>query len=257
MWEPEEPEKENPFRLASRYACEHYDQYAASWRTAKEALRDHCRAKYKQYGRWKYIKRSISVLTVIGVWVYTAITACILLESGETNFITRDTEHRSLRAYIGVFNMQTVISPFDKGGFAFITHVVLRNFGQTPAIGVRGRSDWKIDLPTNIPYGSKTGNSTPPAGPMSVAHDAGFDIAAGAHIPDDDLQPIRDLKKVIFFWGDVGYRDVFDRCHKFVFRLKTNYFAPPGQTLLYMGADPNAPKSAIFETDIDCKEADQ
>lgn len=255
MWEPEELDKENPCRRAYRYAREKFQQYAADWRTAKKAVCDDCRAKYEQYGRWRYIKRAIAVLTVVGVWVYTGITACILTENSSTNFISRDTENRTLRAYIGVFTMQTTIFPFDKGGFAFIANAELRNFGQTPAYDVKGHADWKIDGPGTTPYEKGPGSNTiPSAGPMMVAHNAPFNVTEGARIPDEDVAPLRGLSKMIYLWGDVRYRDTFDQCHRFIFRLRTNYFAPGGQTVLYMGGDPAAKGAAIFEADISCEE---
>src|SRR5271165_2995358 len=51
------------------------------------------RSKYEQFGGWKRAKRTISVLTVIGIWIYTALTAWILITAN-------DTEVRQLRAYV-------------------------------------------------------------------------------------------------------------------------------------------------------------
>ena len=70
--------EENLYRRIDRYASEKYEYYANACRTAKQAIANHCRTQYEESGYWKYVKRTVAVITVIGVWVYTIITINLL-----------------------------------------------------------------------------------------------------------------------------------------------------------------------------------
>ncbi|HXQ51139.1 MAG TPA: hypothetical protein VN802_08610 [Stellaceae bacterium] len=120
---PQRPE-ETPYRRAYRRAREKYQQYAERCRAAKQAICDHCYRKYDKYGHWKYIKRSISVLMVIGVLAYTII-------QGAQFWVVRDQEKKQIRAYVGLA-LKDDISV--NAGVKPNQTVEIKNFGASPAM---------------------------------------------------------------------------------------------------------------------------
>jgi hypothetical protein len=112
-------------------------------------IKNYFSSKYEQFGGWKQAKRAISLLTVIGVWIYTGLTAWILITAN-------DTEVRQLRAYISTkiveldcpsCNLTEEQAPKDFGTLGNLPKDVLRfitkNSGLTPAYDVRGCIKWK------------------------------------------------------------------------------------------------------------------
>lgn len=62
------------------------------------------------------------------------------------------TAERQLRAYIGVNNMNLAVYPLEGGEFAFIAHIEMRNFGQTPAANMSVWAEAAIDGPDEKPF---------------------------------------------------------------------------------------------------------
>lgn len=117
MGQSQEPEPETPHKRIQRKICEQYNYYTDASRAAKKTIRDHCNRYYEKYGRWKYVKKTISVIMVIGVGIYTLVTFCLYKIAQQQLMISRDTEIMQLRAYIGISNIdfgQTVNSENKK-----------------------------------------------------------------------------------------------------------------------------------------------
>jgi hypothetical protein len=133
--QPDNLRKENPYRRAYRRAHDKYQQYAERCRAAKHAIGNYCRAKYKQYGGWQYVERLISLLTVAGIWVYTAITAFILVINGRQLAELRAEFELNQRPWISVYQNAEITRPltYDMYGAIIYLRFHLKNTGHSPA----------------------------------------------------------------------------------------------------------------------------
>ncbi len=138
-------------------------------------------------------------------------TRALVLES-------RDTAQRQLRAYIGPFSMEMQVYPYEKGGFVAMAHTELRNFGQTPAYDLRTSSWCRFDDPNALPFDQV---QEPPVWPKAgiAFPGAGLHISVPCFLSEQEVQELRDRKKLVFFWGTVKYEDAFRKKHYFKFRV--------------------------------------
>jgi hypothetical protein len=161
---------------------------------------------------------AISTIVIAAFTVILAIgTVFLYLATRDLVKGSDDSSQRQLRAYIGLQGSETTVYPFEKGGFAFIAHAELRNYGQTPAYDLTMKSNVKIDAAEKVPFDDLAGLNK---GVPSIAfRDAPFQIYLGWPISEEDKVALYERRKVFFFWGDVTYRDAFDKWHHFKFRL--------------------------------------
>lgn len=152
-----------------------------------------------------------------------------------------ETAERQLRAYVGIHSMETTMYPFEGGGYAFIAHAEIRNFGQTPAYRTTMVANAVVDAPEAIPFNELQGNSKS-AGASTMFRDVGLHIQQYGRLSDDDFRAINEQRKMIFFWGTVKYRDAFKKERIFRFRLITNAKVIGTQNIWSMAAHPLAPE---------------
>jgi hypothetical protein len=164
-------------------------------------------------------------IVAVGTLFIAAFTVILAFATGFLYFATRDlvtgaddTAEKQLRAYIGTYSMETTFYPYQGGGYVFIAHVELRNFGQTPAYDLLIEANAAIDVPDADPFELK--NTHQKAAGRNIAfRDAGVHVNVSWQIPEADVVAVRDREKNVFCWGTVRYRDAFDKHHYFTFRL--------------------------------------
>lgn len=93
-----------------------------------------------QRGYWSKPEHWVSLLTLIAVSIYTGITALLWCNSNEQIAISRDNEHRQLRAYLYVRRFPIAVSPTTASAIIEIDHA-----GATPAYNVRLDADILVD----------------------------------------------------------------------------------------------------------------
>jgi hypothetical protein len=190
--------------------------------------------KNKQSNYWErfvcYVEARDKFFTAFSTIIIAGFTICLAFATVFLYFATKnlvdgadDTAQRQLRAYIGLHGMETTVYPFEKGGYAFIAHAELRNYGQTPAYDLTVKSNVKIDTLENVPFDDLPGLER---GVPSIAfRDVGFHVNVGWPISEEDKIALYERKKVFFFWGKVDYRDAFNKWHHFTFRLVSGQIA--------------------------------
>jgi hypothetical protein len=200
-------------------------------------------------GGWRYYKKKIednekfitatSTLFIAGFTIALAF-ATFFLWLATRNLVedAKETSEKQLRAYIGIQSNETTVYPFELGGFAFIAHAELRNFGQTPAYDLTIQANAAIDVPGAIPFNNAQSPAQTAAGPSIAFRDAGVHVNVGWPISEEDKIAIYTRKKNIFLWGTVRYRDVFDKRHYFTFRLINGQIAVGTTGVYVMGAHP-------------------
>jgi hypothetical protein len=131
--------------------------------------------------------------------------------------LARDTAQRQLRAYIGTFEMSLRVHPLEGSGFGYITHIEIRNFGQTPAYEMMLWADTAVDIPGALLF-SDTPESPVVSGGIAYPS-AGLHIRRFKKISEAEVEEIRNRTKSVFFWGTVSYKDAFGSPRYFKFRL--------------------------------------
>jgi hypothetical protein len=183
--------------------------------------------KQRNYGERfvSYVESREKFFTTFGTMIIAAFTVFLALATAFLYFATRslvegaeDTSQKQLRAYVGMHSMETTVYPFQAGGFAFIAHAELRNFGQTPAYDLTVQSNAAIDVPEAVPFNDLQG-PVKAAGGSIAFRDAGVHVNVGWPISEQDKIALYERKKIVFFWGTARYRDAFDKWHHFTFRL--------------------------------------
>ncbi len=203
----------------------------------------------RESGGWRYYKKKIednekfitatSTLFIAGFTIALAF-ATFFLWLATRNLVedAKETSEKQLRAYIGIQSNETTVYPFELGGFAFIAHAELRNFGQTPAYDLTVQANAVIDVPDAIPFNNAQSQAQTAAGASIAFRDAGVHVNVGWPISEEDKTAIYTRKKNVFFWGTVRYRDVFDKRHYFTFRLINGQIAVGTTGVYVMGAHP-------------------
>lgn len=134
----------------------------------------------------------------------------------ESNRITKRTAERQLRAYIGIVEGAIFWHGEDKVIRSIVT---IKNFGQTPAYGVRCWMKLSVS------------NEGPPFERLSGEFESSFIIGPSAFfnvmndiagLPERVLPMIESKHTVVYVWGRVEYRDAFDQQRFFNFRYATN-----------------------------------
>ncbi len=130
------------------------------------------------------------------------------------------TAERQLRAYIGVNSMDVKVYPFEKGEFAFIAHIEMRNFGQTPANNMSVWAEAVIDGPDAKPF-DMTKEPARPTGGAIAFPTAAFNVDKGWAISTADKEALYKREKFLFLWGTVRYTDVFGKDRYFRYRMQS------------------------------------
>ena len=202
------------------------------------------KAKDSRSGRWAEYKQIIlhneKIITSVSTIFIAAFTVVLAFATGFLYFATKElvegadkNAEKQLRAYIGIHSSESTVYLFEKGGYAFITHADLRNYGQTPAYDVTVKSNVKIDFLENVPFNDFPGLER---GVPSIAfRDASFHVNVGWPISEEDKVALFDRKKVFFFWGRVDYKDAFDKHHQFSFRMVSGQIAVGSSGIYTMG----------------------
>jgi hypothetical protein len=225
--------EDNPNRHINRNPSTKYQQYADACRTKKQAICDYCRSKYEKYGRWKYVKRAIGVLTVIGVWVYTILTFGLLINS-----------QTSLTAVQRAFIVASELKIEPAAGNTLRLMPVIKNSGNTPAVGVSIVVITPFDevymVPSNMSSTAysflswKIGSPRDPDELIDHPNDiafmkSNFTLGSQGGITASRLTVNMTVQNGIdaqankigrFIYGSIRYSDVFDTGHtsKFCFR---------------------------------------
>lgn len=139
----------------------------------------------------------------------------------------REAEMR-LRAYVSV-DYAELLDPPDRVGFS--AQIVFTNFGQTPAydVVVRCRSTTirpEGIMPQMISYADIETTEPVVRGPKSS-------MAKGIHtiLEEDELTAIQKEEFVIWIYGDLKYRDAFNRWRTTEFCLRVWRFGQPSQRI--------------------------
>jgi hypothetical protein len=190
---------------------------------------------FPKHWRWfvDYVESRDKFFTAFGTLIMAAFTTGLAIATFALYVATKnlvagadDTGQRQLRSYIGLHSSESTVYPYENGGYAFIAHAELRNYGQTPAYDLTVKSNVKIDVPENVPFDDLPGL---PTGVPSIAFkDVGFHVNIGWPISEEDKNSLFQRKKVFFFWGRVEYKDAFDKRHHFAFRLVSGHMAVGG-----------------------------
>lgn len=201
----------------------------ANSQTNQDGDKQHDSGTDQQKGQnyWKrfvaFVDANDKVVTALSTVVIAAFTLALFVATYLLWNGAEKTAERQLRAYIGVNTMETTLYPFESGGFAFIAHAELRNFGQTPAYDVEVISNAKVDVFGSAPFDEKRDEKQILAGKSIAFRDAGFHVNHGWQISVQDAADIRDRKKQFFLWGTVKYRDAFDKHRYFKFRVMSGH----------------------------------
>jgi hypothetical protein len=159
--------------------------------------------------------------------IYTAITFVIMVVGGYQVFVSRDTERRQLRAYLGVskIEMHCCALPDIEQGITReirkVITVVIKNGGQTPASDVRlrgGQFEYPFDslFPANLDFDMPISNARPTAAPQTEGseyllpgEEKPFSIPAAA------LAIMRTQERLsrVIIYGHVEGTDVFGDRH--------------------------------------------
>ncbi len=181
-----------------------------------------------QRSRWTEYKEKIEenekVITAVSTVFIAAFTVILAFATAFLYIATRnlvegadDTSQRQLRAYIGLHSADSTVYRFAEGGYAFIAHAELRNYGQTPAYDLTVKSNAKIDTIDKVPFDDFP--ELERGVPGIAFRDVPFGVDIGWPISDEDRIALFTRKKVFFFWGRTEYRDAFGKYHYFAFRL--------------------------------------
>lgn len=113
--------------------------------------------------------------------------------------------------------MDLKVYPFEHGEFAFIIHLEMKNFGQTPAYDMMVWAEAKIDTFDAIPFDMTKEPANLPNAGISFPG-ATFNVDRGWAISTADKEALYKREKTIFFWGIVRYTDAFKHRRHFTFR---------------------------------------
>lgn len=193
---------------------------------------------------FEFVKIYDKEIVALGTVCIAAFTVILAFATGFLYFATRDLVHeteahgiRSLRAYMGIHAMEVTVYPFEKGGFTYIAHAELRNYGQTPAYNLVVQANAVLDVPDAIPFSTMQGPAKS-AGPSIAFRDVGSHIQQWQHISEDDKNALMARTKIVFFWGTVTYRDAFNKERKFIFRLISGSLVVGANGVYSMAAHP-------------------
>jgi hypothetical protein len=151
--------------------------------------------------------------------------------------VARDTERRSLRAYmilteLGVFCPDcgdTALAPNTLTGTRNSIRFRIENSGQTPAYDVSTVTNWvpvydvgeSVRIPADYSFADHPFNSDYFASKSDIGRDHHKDVAGP--IPDKDIVVFKDAiakKFTLFIYGHVDYCDVFKQPHSTAFCFK-------------------------------------
>lgn len=131
--------------------------------------------------------------------------------------LIRDSEHRQLRAYVGI-DIPTPLTTAVSSLKNLTGHLKLRNFGQTPALSVVFQADMDVrDYPL-APDNSFVERFVEPPESITVFPGTsnlwGVDANLKHPLSDKDLFDIRDgSHRRLYLWGKVQYLDIFNCQH--------------------------------------------
>jgi hypothetical protein len=137
--------------------------------------------------------------------------------------ISRDTEERQIRAYLGVFAGAIEPQHSDEGD-AIGVRVTIRNAGTTPAYDERSWIAVRITAPTAVPFIFPPNLDDRPK--SVVGPNTDFDLDVGFATTPEIIQLVHDNKAKIFVWGRGEYRDAFGHDRFLVFRMTNGSFVP-------------------------------
>jgi hypothetical protein len=170
--------------------------------------------------RWKF---PIEVGTAVGIGIYTLITlglfiASLLQLSSSSGQLTvmQDTEHRQLRAYVG-------INPGDVEDFGVASKqrvkFIRKNFGATPAydVGFSAVGFGTIKIGESINTGpTGCSDNSPSAGLITMFPTVELPwniLISGPVFTPDQVQLVKSGDRQFVYWGTICYRDAFGAAH--------------------------------------------
>lgn len=221
------PRDKQPHRGQSGKPPEHHGsspvELAAINETFIAFAEEHNKNK-EQHPRRDYWKFVIEIVAVVGVGIYTVITGGLLIaslvqigKSSDQIDIARDTEQRQLRAYVGVI-------PGDVESFGVAGEqkfkILRKNYGTTPAydVGFSVVGEGVFDPTQFNPNGAAgiQGCSKPPGIgliTMFPGTELPFAVTLPTKYPSDQIDKVRLGKWFFAYWGNICYKDSWDRSH--------------------------------------------
>jgi hypothetical protein len=154
-------------------------------------------------------------------WLLVAFTAGLFLATCGLWWATRGlvrsaerTAERQLRAYVFAR-----AQPIRKNGLRWECDIELKNSGQTPAYRVTVDTRGAI-LPQPPDEAFFVIAETPNTGSIfSMPSDGAYNVMQKAVITEDDVNEIRLGKKAWYVFGEIRYRDAFNRAQNSKFRF--------------------------------------
>jgi hypothetical protein len=159
-----------------------------------------------------FLLGAITALILTVQFLAFAVQAHLLRRSIESS---EATARRQLRAYVHVEGQS--LEPLSVGAHASRTraHVILRNFGQTPAYGmtITGGATLGKDFKQPAEELTTTGGALGPGGTFELFNNVTLDSPLLAQVQSGVI--------ALFVYGTVRYRDTFGDNHLMTFRVMT------------------------------------
>jgi hypothetical protein len=171
------------------------------------------------YQKWNnYLSKprnKVGLATLIAVVAYTGITVLLWCTSQKQLAVSRDTEQRQLRAYVGITDVEIPDGFFEDK--IPTLNVSLKNFGLTPAYNVKmsfATNFGSFPDPGDLPAPQPT-NATWVFNPSDVSS-APFDLPMP--LTAADIAGMQNMSRPLYFYGRITYDDAFNRPHFANFR---------------------------------------
>ncbi|WP_137044400.1 hypothetical protein [Pseudolabrys sp. FHR47] len=216
-----------------------YQRVRDDTRANHQAASDHQPPRDPQSGGTRIYVENTEVFGVKrGEWLLFLATLGLWFATWQLVRGADKTAERQLRAYIGIFAMEVTVCPFEGGGFAYIAHAELRNFGQTPAYDIDVRANTVLAPAAASPFETDVPSPVQRSGKAIAFRDAGMHINASRNISAEDAEAIKLRTKRVYLWGAVTYKDVFKREHFFKFHLISDHQVTGHSGVYVLGPHP-------------------
>jgi hypothetical protein len=175
---------------------------------AKNAANQNCTFDYiVSFVLWKILAWTGKHLLEIGTITLAAFVLIQVIDN-------RESSERQLRAYVFVDGGQF---DYSQTHDAFRGHLVIKNYGQTPAYDFEVFASVRVFEP-DAPIFDFTQLHPERSAKAPLGPTAEFNIDRTIRARPNDLQEVIDREKAIFMWGIATYRDAFGHRETLEFR---------------------------------------
>lgn len=150
----------------------------------------------------------------LGEGLLVMVTILLVLVTRDLVNGADDTAKRQLRSYVYIDGGEF---DYSKTHDAFRGHIVLKNFGQTPAYGSEVYASVRI-FDANAPTFDFTKSRMKRSAKTTIGPTAENNIDRNTRAAPGDLEAVIQREKRIFMWGVVTYRDAFEKDQTLEFR---------------------------------------